>query len=142
MTKLEDKILEQLEKEAKEWIEKEYRKRQELVRQEVEKQVTYAQEHDGHHSAGVVRSYHERAMGYAMKELRNEVEFEADQWIIEEMGKRLEAAKQERAGQGKADAETQERGDTGKKDKAKTGTKAKTKPSAKTKTKPSAKTKS
>ena len=123
MSKLEEKILAQLEEEAKEWIKQEYHRRQKIVREEIEKQVAYVQEHEGHHSAGVVRSYHERAMGYAMKELRNEVEFEADQWIIEEMGKRL-----------KADAETRRRGDAEKKAKTKTGTKAKTKPNTKTKT--------
>ena len=104
MGKLEDMILEELEKEAKDWIGKEYRRRQEIVRKEIEKQVSYAQEHDGSQGASAVRAYHERAMAYAMSELRNEVEFEADQWIIEEMGKRVKAAEKKGAGKSKAKA--------------------------------------
>ena len=57
-----------------------------------------------------------------MSELRNEVEFEADQWIIEEMGKRLKAADK------KADSGKRGRGDTEKKAKSRSsGTKTKAK---------------
>jgi hypothetical protein len=132
MTKLEDKIRKELEEEAKEWIQEEYRRRQKLVREEIQKQVAYAEEHEGSHGAAAVRSYHEKAMGYAMNELRNQLQFEADQWIIEEMGKRLETAKKEGAGKKKASAKTRGRSDTEKKAKAKPGTTAKA--SAKTKT--------
>ena len=88
MVKLEDKILEQLEKEAKAWMDKEYRKRQEIYREEVEKQVSWAQEHGSAHDASAVRAYHEQVMARAMSELRMEIQFEADQWIIAEMAKK------------------------------------------------------
>ena len=140
MSKLREQILAELEKEAADWAAKEYRKRQEIVRQEVEKQVAYAQEHDGYHGASTVRAYHERNMALAMSELRREVEFEADQWIIRELDKRLEkAGKKADAGtRGPASAKTAaagKRGDEKKKAKAKTGSKAKSKPSTKTKKK-------
>ena len=98
MGTLEDRILEELEKEAKEWVGKEYRKRQEIYRKDVEEQVAYALESDGQAGASTVRAYHERCMSLGMSELLEELKFEADQWIIAELPKRVEEAK-------KADAE-------------------------------------
>jgi len=88
MIKLEEKILEQLEKEAKVWIEQEYKRRQERIREEIEKQIAWAQQEGGTAGADGVRAFHERAKGYAMTELFNDVQFEADQWIIAEMEQR------------------------------------------------------
>jgi hypothetical protein len=93
MGTLEDQVLEELEKEAKEWIGKEYRKRQEIYKKEIEKQIAYAMEQDGQAGASTVRAYHEKCMSMGMSELLQEVQFEADQWIIKEMPKRLEEAK-------------------------------------------------
>ena len=85
----------------------------------MEKQVAWAQQEGGSHDASVVRAYHERAMAYAMSELHNDIQFEADQWIIAEMEKRKAKAQSPKP-EGKATPKSK-----GSAMKAKTASKAK-----------------
>ena len=89
----EEKLLrEELKEEAKVWIREEYARRFEKVRETLEKQAMETIEHmksQGMKGEDEVAAETQMSVNYARSELLKEVEFEAFNWIEEEVKKRL-----------------------------------------------------
>jgi hypothetical protein len=89
----EEKLLhEELKEEANAWIREEYARRFEKVRETLEKQAMETIEHmksRGVTGEAEVAAQTQRSIRYARSELLKEVEFEAFNWIEEEVKKRL-----------------------------------------------------
>lgn len=93
MTEEEAKLREQLEEEAKVWVKEEFARRFELARETMEKQGRETQEHlqnMGIRDTGRIAAETQRSISLAKSELLKDVQFEADQWIEDEVKKRLE----------------------------------------------------
>lgn len=92
MSEEEAKLREQLEEEAKVWVKEEFARRFELARATMEKQGRETEEHL--HQMGIsdtsrIASETQLSISYAKSELMKDVQFEADQWVEEELKKRL-----------------------------------------------------
>lgn len=92
MTDREAKIREELEEEAKAWVQKEFARRFEIARETMEKQGRESEEHLrslGHENTSRIASETQMSISYARSELMKDVQFEADNWVEEELKKRL-----------------------------------------------------
>jgi predicted flap endonuclease-1-like 5' DNA nuclease len=92
MSDKEAKLREQLEEEAKVWVKEEFARRFTVARETMEKQGRETEEHlrnTGIKEKGQIASETQLSISYAKTELYKDVQFEADNWIEEEVRKRL-----------------------------------------------------
>ena len=92
MSDEEKKLREQLEEEAKEWVQKEFARRYQAARETLEKQGKESEHHlhmMGINDTSRIASETQMSISYAKSEMMMEVKFEADQWVEEELKKRL-----------------------------------------------------
>jgi F0F1-type ATP synthase membrane subunit b/b' len=92
MSDKREKILKQLEEEAKVWINEEYARRYKIAKETMEKQGKETEEHlkaRGVSDPGMIARQTQMSISGARSELYKDVQFEADQWIIKELEKRL-----------------------------------------------------
>jgi len=92
MTDKETKLREQLEEEAKVWVKKEFERRMAIARETMEKSGRETEEHlrqKGIKETGQIASQTQMSISYAKSELIMDVQFEADNWVEEELKKRL-----------------------------------------------------
>lgn len=98
-SKMSDKraeILKELEEEAKAWVKEEFARRYSIARETLEKQGKETEEHlksIGVHDSGKIASQTQMSISYAKSEMYKDVQFEADNWIISELEKRLKEEK-------------------------------------------------
>ena len=87
-----EKILEQLEEEAKAWVKEEFARRFTIAKETMEKQGKETEEHlraKGINDGGKIASQTQMSIAGAKSELYKDVQFEADNWVIQELEKRL-----------------------------------------------------
>jgi len=92
MTDKEAKLREQLEEEAKAWVKEEFARRFSIARETMEKHGRETEEHlrqKGIKETGQIASQTQMSISYAKSELIKDVQFEADNWVEEELKKRL-----------------------------------------------------
>ena len=82
---MEDKIREQLEKEAAQWVEGELKRRMMYAMDAIEEQADISSIMCGEEGA---RRHVRDAGAFAEENIRNELEFEAHAWVEEELKKR------------------------------------------------------
>ena len=90
------KILEELEEEAKAWVKEEFERRYRLAKETMEKQGKETEEHlkaMGVYDSGKIASQTQMSISYAKSEIYKDVQFEADNWVISELEKRLKESK-------------------------------------------------
>ena len=93
MSDKEIEIREQLEEEVKAWVKEESMRRYQVARETLEKQGRESEEHmriTGVKEKGTIASETQLSISYAKSALYQEVRFEADNWIEEEVKTRLE----------------------------------------------------
>ncbi len=96
MSDKEAKLREQLEEEAKAWVKEEFARRFQVARETMEKQGRETVEHmrkTGLKDTGRIASETQLSISYAKSELFKDVQFEADNWVEEELKKRLAGEK-------------------------------------------------
>lgn len=96
MSEKEAKLREQLEEEAKVWVKEEFARRYQLARETMEKQGRETEEHL--HKMGIsdtsrIASETQMSISYAKSELMKDIQFEAENWVEEELKKRLKKKK-------------------------------------------------
>jgi len=92
MTEEETELREQLEEEAKVWVKEEFARRFTIARETLEKQSRESEEFirkSGITEPSSIASETQLSLSYAKSELYKDVQFEADNWIEEEVKKRL-----------------------------------------------------
>ncbi|MDF1525161.1 MAG: hypothetical protein RRA15_08460 [bacterium] len=92
MSDKEKKLREQLEEEALVWVKEESARRYQTARETLERQGRESEEHMRHlgvKETGTIASETQLSISYAKSELYKEVRFEADQWIEDEVIKRM-----------------------------------------------------
>lgn len=92
MSDEEKKLREQLEEEAKEWVQREFARRYKAARETLEKQAKESEHHlhmMGINDTSRIASETQLSISMAKSELMSDVKFEADQWVEEELKKRL-----------------------------------------------------
>ncbi len=92
MSEKEAMLREQLEEEAKAWVKEEFARRFVVARETMEKQGRETEEHlrkTGIKETGQIASETQMSISYAKTELFKDVQFEADNWVEEEVRKRL-----------------------------------------------------
>ena len=92
MSDRREKILEQLEEEAKVWVKEEYARRFAAARETMEKQQKETEEHLrtlGISDVGRIASETQMSISVARSEMYKDIQFEADNWVINELEKRL-----------------------------------------------------
>lgn len=92
MSDKREKILKQLEEEAKVWVNEEFARRFQIARETMEKQGKETEEHlkaRGISDPGMIARQTQMSISGAKSELYKDVQFEADNWIISELEKRL-----------------------------------------------------
>jgi hypothetical protein len=92
MSAKETKLREQLEEEAKKWVKEEFARRFQIARETMEKQGRETEEHL--HKTGIsdtsrIASETQLSISYAKSELFKDVQFEADNWVEEELKRRM-----------------------------------------------------
>ncbi|UCF87898.1 MAG: hypothetical protein JSV70_05530 [bacterium] len=85
MINMDDKIREKLEAQAAKWVEEELVHRMSYAREAIEFQADLSSGVCGEHGA---RKHIREATALAEENIRNELEFEAAQWVEDEMRKR------------------------------------------------------
>ena len=85
MVKMEDKVREKLEAEAKVWVEEELEKRMVYAREAIEEQVNISADMCGPKSA---QKHVKDATALAEENIRQELEFEADEWVQSKLRER------------------------------------------------------
>jgi len=96
MSEKEIKLREQLEEEAKVWVKEEFTRRYAVARETLEKQGRESEEYirkAGITEPSTIASETQLSLSYAKSELFMDVQFEAENWIEEEVKKRLESEK-------------------------------------------------
>ena len=92
MTEKEAELRKQLEEEAKVWVKEEFTRRFAIAKETMEKQGRETEEHlrqKGIKETGRIASETQMSISYAKSELYKDVQFEADNWVEEELKKRL-----------------------------------------------------
>jgi len=92
MSDKEAKLREQLEAEAKVWVKEEFARRYQIARETMERQGRESEEHllkMGVTEPSRIASETQLSISYAKSELYKEVQFEADNWVEEELKNRL-----------------------------------------------------
>jgi len=92
MSDREAKIREQLEEEAKVWVDEEFARRFTIARETMEKQGRENEEHlrsTGISDTSRIASETQMSISFAKSELYKDVQFEAENWVEEELKKRL-----------------------------------------------------
>jgi predicted flap endonuclease-1-like 5' DNA nuclease len=92
MSDKEAKLREQLEAEAKIWVKEEFARRFQIARETMERQGRESEEHlrkTGVTEPNRIASETQLSISYAKSELYKDVQFEADNWVEEELKKRL-----------------------------------------------------
>ena len=92
MSDREAKLRAQLEEEAKAWVKEEFARRYQLARETMEKQGRETEEHlrmMGIGDTSRIARETQMSLTYAKSEMLRDVQFEADQWVEEELKKRL-----------------------------------------------------
>jgi hypothetical protein len=92
MSDKESKIREQLEEEAKAWVKEEYARRYQAARETMEKQGRETEEYlkiTGINDTSRIASETQMSISYAKSELLKDVRFEAENWVEEELKRRL-----------------------------------------------------
>jgi hypothetical protein len=93
MSDKEAKLREQLEEEAKAWVKEEFARQFIIARETMEKHGMETEEHlrqKGIEDKGQIASQTQMSIAYAKSELIKDIQFEADNWVEEELKKRLE----------------------------------------------------
>jgi len=93
MNEKEARLREQLEEEADAWVKKEFERRFKLARETMEKQgreTEHFLKTTGIDNTSRIASETQMSISYAKSELYKDVRFEADNWIEEEVAKRLQ----------------------------------------------------
>ena len=88
----EDKLRAQLEEEAAVWVKEEFARRFEIARETMEKQGQETERHlkiTGINDTSRIASETQMSISYAKSELLKDVRFEAENWVEEELKKRL-----------------------------------------------------
>ncbi len=96
MSDKEAKLREQLEEEAKVRVKEEFARRFTVARETMERQGRESEEYirkTGIKETGQIASETQLSISYAKTELYKDVQFEADNWIEEEVKKRLKEGK-------------------------------------------------
>ena len=96
MSDKEAKLREQLEEEAKVWVKKEFARRFTIARETMEKQGRETEEHlrkTGINDTGQIAMETQMSISNAKSELLKDVQFEADNWVEEELKNRLKEEK-------------------------------------------------
>jgi hypothetical protein len=88
MDNIEGKFLQQLEKEAAQWVEEELVKRMNHAKEAIQEQVNISLPEIGPNRA---HDHLKKALAFAEENLRMQLEFEAQTWIDEELEKRKDA---------------------------------------------------
>lgn len=92
MSDKEAKLREQLEEEAKAWVKEEFARRFQIARETMEKQGRETEEYlrrTGVSDTSNIASETQMSIAGAKSELVLDVRFEADNWVEEELKKRL-----------------------------------------------------
>ena len=92
----ETKLREQLEDEAKIWVKEEFARRLQIARETMEKQGRESEEYlkaTGVNDTSRIASETQMSISYAKSELIKDVQFEADNWVEEELKERLKKEK-------------------------------------------------
>ena len=92
MTEKETELRKQLEEEARVWVKEEFARRYAIAKETMEKQGRETEEHllqKGIKDIGRISSETQMSISYAKSELYKDVQFEADNWVEEELKKRL-----------------------------------------------------
>ena len=92
MSGKETKLREQVEEEAKAWVKEEFARRFQIARETMEKQGRETEEHlrkTGIDDRGRIASETQLSISYAKSELFKDVQFEADNWVEEELKRRM-----------------------------------------------------
>ena len=94
MSDREAKIRQELEEEAQTWIKEEFARRYQTVRDSIEKQGMETVEHLKSLEASQMEisqhmAHMQTSMAYAKGEIMNDIKFEAENWVEEELKKRL-----------------------------------------------------
>jgi len=92
----ETKLREQLEEEAKVWVKEEFARRLQIARETMEKQGRESEEYlkaTGVNDTSRIASETQMSISYAKSELIKDVQFEADNWVEEELEERLKKEK-------------------------------------------------
>lgn len=96
MSEKEAKLREQLEEEAKAWVKEEFARRFAIARETMEKQGRETEEYlrkTGVKETGQIASETQMSIYHAKSVLLQDVRFEADNWVEEELKKRLQGEK-------------------------------------------------
>ena len=92
----ETNLREQLEDEAKIWVKEEFARRLQIARETMEKQGRESEEYlkaTGVNDTSRIASETQMSISYAKSELIKDVQFEADNWVEEELKERLKKEK-------------------------------------------------
>jgi hypothetical protein len=92
MSDKESKLRKQLEEEAKAWVKEEFERRFKIARETMEKQGKETEHHlkmRGIEDTSRIASETQMSISYAKSELYKDVVFEAENWVEEELTRRL-----------------------------------------------------
>ena len=92
MSDTDEKFLHRINEEAARWVEEELVKRMGYAKEAIEEQANTAMPEIGPAKAGI---HMKKALAFAEEEIRLELEFEAQNWIDQEMRKRRESLEQD-----------------------------------------------
>lgn len=88
----EDKLRAQLEEEAEVWVKEEFTRRFKIAKETMEKQGQETERYlkiTGINDTSRIASETQMSISYARSELLRDVKFEAENWVEEELKKRL-----------------------------------------------------
>ena len=91
MERIEDLFLQRLEERAAKWVEEEIARRMIHIKESLQEQVNISLSEIGLTRAG---NHFMKAVAFAEENLRMDLEFDAQTWIDEELGKRKNAIEQ------------------------------------------------
>jgi len=92
MSEKEAELREQLDAEASAWAKEEFARRYQIARETMEKHGRETEEHlrqKGIKETGQIASETQLSISYAKSELYKDVQFEAENWVEQELQKRL-----------------------------------------------------
>jgi DNA-binding helix-hairpin-helix protein with protein kinase domain len=92
MSEKEKRLREQLEEEARAWVKKEFERRFQIAKETMEKQGRESEAHlnmMGISDTSRIASETQMSISYAKSELMKDLQFEAENWVEEELKKRL-----------------------------------------------------